>query len=106
MRDNPSPLRPDFDIDPRQRKTMERIRRRARLQSAAILFWIFASTFVIVPLIFQHRPLWVIAIATGVIGGIAGYFIPTNVPMPREQPRNPDEPYGVYDPRGPHGPRS
>lgn len=104
MRDDPS--RPDFDLDPRQRQLMERIRRRARLQSAGILFWIFASTFVIVPLIFRHQPLWIVAGVTGIIAGIIGYFIPVNMPMPHQTPHDPDQPYGVYDPRGPHGPRS
>ena len=106
MRNDANRLPPDFDIDPRQRQAMERIRRRTRLSQAAVCCWVFASTFVIVPLVFRHHPLWIIAIATGIIGGIAGYFLPVNVPMPYQPPRNSDEPYGVYDPRGPHGPRS
>jgi hypothetical protein len=105
MRDN-SPGRPDFDIDPRQRRAFERIRRRTRLAQAGVFCWVFASTFVIVPLIFRHPPLWFIAVATGIIGAIIGYFLPVNTPMPRQPPRDSDQPYGVYDPRGPHGPRS
>jgi hypothetical protein len=106
MPDNANRLPPDFDIDPRQRQAFERIRRRTRLAQAGVCFWVFASTFVIVPLIFRHHPLWFIAIATGIIGGIAGYFLPVNVPMPRQPPRDADSPYGIYDPNGPHGPRS
>jgi hypothetical protein len=100
--------RPTFldDIDARQRLMWQRKARKARLQQAAILFWIFASTFVIVPLIFRHQPLWFIAIVTGIAGAIIGWLLPTNVPMPRPPERNGNEPYGVYDPRGPHGPRS
>jgi hypothetical protein len=26
--------------------------------------------------------------------------------MPRQPPRDSDSPYGIYDPNGPHGPRS
>jgi hypothetical protein len=99
--------RPNFlDIDAKQRRFYERQRRKARLSSAAILFWIFASTFVIVPLIFRHSPLWIVAGATGIIGAIIGWLLPTNVPMPRPPDRDPSQPYGVYDPRGPYGPRS
>jgi hypothetical protein len=100
--------RPSFidDIDARQRLMWQRKARKARLQQAGILFWIFASTFVIVPLIFHHSPLWIVAIATGVIGAIVGWLLPTNVPMPHPPNHDSDRPYGVYDPRGPYGPRS
>jgi len=106
MRDDSSRPQPDFDIDPRQRQAFERVRRRTRLTQAGVCCWVFASTFVIVPLIFRHQPLWIVAAATGIIGGIIGYFLPTNVPMSREKPWDSDQPYGVYDPRGPYGPRS
>ena len=86
MRDNSNRLPPDFDIDPRQRQAFERIRRRTRLAQAGVCCWVFASTFVIVPLIFRHHPLWIVAIATGIIAGIGGYFLPVNVPMPRTTP--------------------
>jgi hypothetical protein len=99
--------RPAFDdIDARQQRMWQRKARKARFQQAGILFWIFASTFVIVPLIFHHSPMWIVAITTGIIGGIVGWLLPTNVPTPRPPPRDSDRPYGVYDPRGPHGPRS
>jgi hypothetical protein len=94
------------DLDARQRQMWQRKARKARLQQAGILFWIFASTFIIVPLIFHHQPLWVIAIITGIVGAIIGWLLPTNVPMPRQPDRDSNEPYGIYDPRGPHGPRS
>ena len=100
--------RPAFidDVDARQRLMWQRKQRKARLQQAGILFWIFASTFVVVPLVFHHSPLWFVAIATGVTGAIIGWFLPTNVPMPRPPTHDSDQPYGVYDPRGPYGPRS
>jgi hypothetical protein len=94
------------DVDARQRQLWQRRARKARLQQAGILCWIFASTFIVVPLIFRHSPLWVIAIVTGIIGAIVGWLLPTNVPMPQPPTRDADGPYGVYDPRGPHGPRS
>jgi hypothetical protein len=107
MMDDHSDRRSPLDnLDPHQRRFLERQRRRARLTQAGILFWIFASTFVIVPLIFRHQPLWVIAITTGIIGAIIGWLLPTNVPVPRPPTHDSSEPYGVYDPRGPHGPRS
>ncbi len=102
--DSPGPM-PEFDLDPRQRQMWERIRRRARLTQAAVLCWIFASTFIVVPLIFRHPPLWVVAVVTGIVGAIIGWFLPTNTPMPRP-PQDPNQPYGIYDPRGPYGPRS
>lgn len=96
------------DLDARQNRMWRRKVRKARLTSAAILCWIFASTFIVVPLIFRNSPLWIVAIVTGIIGAIVGYLLPTNVPVPRDTPRSGDNdrPYGVYDPRGPHGPRS
>lgn len=106
MRDESPRSRPDFDIDPRQQQAFERVRRRTRLAQAGVCCWVFASTFVIVPLIFRHSPLWIVAIVTGIIGAIIGYLLPVNVPMPRQPPRDSDQPYGVYDPRGPYGPRS
>lgn len=106
MRDDANRLPPDIDIDSRRRQALDRIVRRTRLTQAGICYWIFASTLVIVPLIFRHHPLWILAVVTGIIGGIIGYFLPVNVPMPRQPPRDSDHPYGVYDPRGPHGPRS
>ncbi len=106
MRDKNSPLSPDFDIDPRQRILWEKMRRRARLTQAGFCFWLFASTFVVVPLVFRHHPLWIVAIATGVVAGVIGFFLPVNIPMPRQGPWGGDQPYGVYDPRGPNGPRS
>ena len=51
MRDGANRLPPDFDIDPRQRQAFERIRRRTRLAQAGVCCWVFASTFIIVPLI-------------------------------------------------------
>jgi hypothetical protein len=94
------------DLDAQQRQMWQRKARKARFQQAGILFWIFASTFIIVPLIFHHQPLWVIAIVTGIVGAIIGWLLPTNVPVPRQPDRDSNEPYGVYDPRGPYGPRS
>lgn len=95
------------DLDARQNRMWQRKVRRARLTSAAILCWIFASTFIVVPLIFRNSPLWIVAIVTGIIGAVVGYLLPTNVPVPRDTPRHDsDRPYGVYDPRGPYGPRS
>ena len=124
MRDDPTPPRagnpddpygvlgaapksvPEFDLDPRERQMWERLRRRARLTQAGICFWLFASTFVVVPLIFRHQPLWVVAIVTGLAAAVIGWFLPTNVPVPNRTHRDPNQPYGIYDPRGPHGPRS
>lgn len=112
--DDPLGLRPappretmEFDLDPRERQMLARMRRRARMTQASILFWMFASTFVVVPLIFRHPPLWVIAGATGIVAAVIGWFLPTNVPMPiHRPPHDPSQPYGVYDPKGPHRPRS
>lgn len=104
------PARPSSidNLDARQSRMWQRKIRKARLTSAATLCWIFASTFIVVPLIFRGSPLWIVAIVTGIIGAVVGYLLPTNVPVPHDTPRGGDSdmPYGVYDPRGPHGPRS
>ena len=94
-----------FDLDPREQMMWARRTRRVKLTQAAVVFWLCASPFVVVPLVLRHDPWWVAAVAAGVIGAVIGYLLPTNVPPPRRAPIA-GEAYGIYDPRGPYGPRS
>lgn len=96
---------PGFDLDPRERHLWERRTRRVKMTQAAVVFWLCASPFVVVPLFFHHAPWWIAAITAGVVGAVIGYLLPTNVPPPRQAPPVGGA-YGVYDPRGPYGPRS
>ncbi len=106
MQDTPERRSSLDDLDPWQRRFLERQRRKARITQAAILCWIFASTFIVVPLIFRHSPLWIVGGVAGIAGAVIGWLLPTNVPMPRPPEHDPNQPYGIYDPRGPYGPRS
>lgn len=121
MRDDPAPPEgptapagktgrvPDWmlELNPKERALYQRLQRRAKLTQAAVGFWLFASPLVIVPLIFRWHPLWLAAIVVGIAGAIIGFLLPTNVmPPPRHPQWDSDTPYGVYDPRGPLGPRS
>jgi len=96
---------PGFDLDPRERQRWMRQTRRVKTVQALVVFWLCASPFVVVPLLLHHAPWWVAAAVAGVAGAVVGYLLPTNVPLPRYTP-NTGGAYGVYDPRGPHGPRS
>ncbi len=96
---------PGFDLDPREREQWTRQTRRAKITQAAVAFWLCASPFIVVPLVLHHGPWWIAAIAGGVVGGIVGFLLPTNIPPPRHAP-SVGGAYGIYDPHGPYGPRS
>jgi len=96
---------PGFDLDPRERQVWMRQTRRVKTVQALVVCWLCASPFLVVPLVFRHSPWWFAAVVAGVVGAVVGYLLPTNVPPPRQTP-NTGGAYGVYDPRGPYGPRS
>jgi len=98
-------LLPELDLDPHEQQQWARQTLRARMMQAAVAFWLCASPFVVVPLVLRHEPWWIATFAAGVVGIIVGYLLPTNVPPPRHAP-SVGGAYGIYDPRGPHGPRS
>lgn len=95
----------DFLLDPRERARIARAVRKAKLMQAVVGFWLLASPLVIVPLLFHWSVPWIAAVVVGMVGAVAGYALPTNIPQPRAMPPG-GTAYGVYDPRGPHGPRS
>lgn len=96
----------EFDIDPRERQQWQRQVRGAKLRQAAVLCWLLGSPFAVVPLFFGSSPWWVVAIIGAIVGVVVGYLLPVNVPPPRRPMLGGDNPYGVYDPRGPHAPRN
>lgn len=95
---------PQFDIDPRERLLWERQVRSAKIKQALVLCWLLASPFLVVPFVFGGEPWWVVAAVVAIFSLVGGYLLPVNIPAPRRFPTG--EAYGVYDPRGPHGPRN